>query len=60
MLNIRLDKIGEDIKVAKRAMRAKLPDLKRIMAEVEDDLKREVDVIANARAKGSGVIPTGD
>lgn len=57
MLNIRVDKIGEHIKATKRAMRAKLPDLKRVMAEVEDDLKREVELIANARAKGNNVVP---
>src|SRR3954468_12559425 len=57
MLNIRLDKLGEDIKDAKQAMRAKLPDLKRVMAEVEEDLKREVEVIANAKAKGGNVVP---
>src|SRR5690349_16011016 len=57
MLNIRVDRIGEDIKATKRAMRAKLPDLKKIMAEVEDDLKREVEVVANARAKGNNTLP---
>src|SRR4051794_26633397 len=57
MLNIRVDKIGEHIKATKQAMRAKLPDLKRVMAEVEEELKREVDVIADAREKGGNVIP---
>ena len=56
MLNIRVDKIGEHIKATKQAMRAKLPDLKKVMAEVEDELKREVEVIANARAKGGGCL----
>jgi len=32
MLNIRVDRIGEDIKATKRALRAKLPDLKKIIA----------------------------
>src|SRR6185369_1735904 len=57
MLNIRIDNIGESIKTAKRAMRAKLPDLKKIMAEVEDDLKREVEIVANARARGNNTVP---
>jgi len=52
MLNVRIDNIGESIKTTKRALRGKLPDLKRVMAEVEEELKREVEVIATARAKG--------
>jgi hypothetical protein len=57
MLNIRVDRIGEHIKATKQVMRARLPDLNRVMAEVEDDLKREVEIIANARAKGGTVVP---
>ena len=57
MLNIRIDNIGESIKTTKRALRAKLPDLKKIMAEVEDDLKREVEIVANARARGNNTVP---
>src|SRR3954463_1083641 len=57
MLSVRIDNVGESIKATKQALRAKLPDLKRVMAEVEEDLKREVEVIANARAKGNTVVP---
>ena len=57
MLNIRVDKIGEHIKALKRDLRAKLPDLKKVMAEVEDFTKREVDEIAKARAAGRNLVP---
>ena len=57
MLNIRVDRIGEHIKALKRELRAKLPDLKKIVAEVEEDLEREVAVIAEAKAAGRSVVP---
>jgi len=60
MLNIRLDRLGEDIKALKRDLRAKLPDLKTVVAEVEDALKREVEEIAAAQAKGNSVVPALD
>ena len=60
MLNIRVDKIGEHIKALKQELRAKLPDRKKVMAEVEDEIKREVDEIAAVRAKGGNVVPVLD
>ena len=57
MLNIRVDRIGEHIKALKADLRAKLPDLKKVVAEVEDAMKREVDEIATAREKGGSVVP---
>jgi GNAT superfamily N-acetyltransferase len=60
MLNIRVDKIGEHIKALKQDLRAKLPDLKRVMAEVEDEIRREVDEIAAARAAGRSLVPVLD
>ena len=56
MLNIRVDRIGEHIKALKQDLRAKLPDLKKVMAEVEGDLKREVDEIVAIRAKGGNPV----
>jgi len=60
MLNIRVDKIGEHIKALKQELRAKLPDRKKVMAEVEDEIRREVDEIAAVRAKGGNVVPVLD
>src|SRR4051794_1882816 len=60
MLNIRVDRIGEHIKALKRDLRAKLPDLKKVMAEVEDFTRREVDEIASARAAGRNIVPVLD
>jgi hypothetical protein len=57
MLNIRADRIGEHIKALKQELRAKLPDLKKIMAEVEGFTRREVDEIATARAAGRTLVP---
>src|SRR3954469_21442957 len=60
MLNIRVDRIGEHIKALKQDLRAKLPDLKKVMAEVEDFTRREVDEIATARAARRSVVPVID
>ena len=45
------------IRATKQQLRAGLPDLKRVFAEVEDAMRREADVIAEARAQGLPVIP---
>jgi hypothetical protein len=60
MLNIRVDKIGEHVKALKQDLRSRLPDFKKVMAEVEDFTRREVDEIAKARAAGRDVVPVLD
>ncbi len=57
MLNIRLDKIGEDIRIGQAGDACQAARPEGVMAEVEEDLKREVEVIAEARAKGNNVVP---
>jgi hypothetical protein len=56
-MSIRAENIGETVKATKRALRAKLPDLRKTMGEVEDFLRREVDAIVKTRDAGRSVVP---
>ncbi len=48
------------IRAAKRQLKAQIPDPGQVFAEVEQDLRREVEEILEARAQGRPVIPSVD
>jgi hypothetical protein len=45
------------IRTAKGELRARLPDVKRVFHEVEEHVRREVDDVVAARARGLPVVP---
>jgi hypothetical protein len=48
------------VRAAKRELREQLPDLKRVFAEVEEHVRREVDDVVAARERGLPVVPEVD
>lgn len=56
-MSLIVDDVPKAIRDAKRQLRGQLPELDRIFAEVEDEMRREADGIAEARERGGPVIP---
>lgn len=56
-MSLIVDDVPKAIRDAKRQLRGQLPELDRIFAEVEDEMRREADGIAAARERGGPVIP---
>jgi hypothetical protein len=56
-MSIDVAKLPELIRNKKRQARLRIGDVERILAEVEADLRAEVDEIATRRARGEAIIP---
>ncbi len=52
--------LAATIRATKRELRAQLPDAKRVFAEVEAHVRREVDEVVAARERGLAVVPEVD
>ncbi|HEY1383604.1 MAG TPA: YbiU family protein, partial [Dongiaceae bacterium] len=59
-MSLIVDDLPGTIRATKRELKAQLPEVKRIFAEVEEHMRREVDDIVTARERGKPVIPTID
>src|SRR5580765_4463795 len=46
------------VRATKRELKAQLPDVKKVFAEVEEHMRREVDAVVGARERGQAVIPS--
>ena len=55
-----VDDLPATIRAAKQSLRARIPDLRRAFAEVEELVHREVDEIQDARARHLSVVPSSD
>ena len=56
-MSIDVTKLPELIRGKKRALKAQIADVERVLAEVEADLHAEVEEIAAHRARGDSIIP---
>jgi hypothetical protein len=56
-MSLIVDDLPEAVRSAKREIRAQLPRLEQVFAEVEELMRREVDEIQQRRARGRPVIP---
>jgi len=50
--------LAATIRATKRELKAQLPDAKKVFAEVEEHMQREVDDVVGARERGRPVIPS--
>jgi hypothetical protein len=56
-MSIDTRKLIETIVATKRMLRSQLPSYAKVFAEVEDEMKREVDEVQEVKARGKSVIP---
>jgi ferritin-like metal-binding protein YciE len=56
-MSIDVSRLPELIREKKRETRARIGDVEKVLAEVEADLRADVDEIAALRARGEAVIP---
>ncbi len=59
-MSLVVDDLKAAIRATKRRLKAQIADPRRLFAEVEDDLRREVEEILEARAQVRPVIPSVD
>jgi hypothetical protein len=55
-----VDDIAGTIRATKRELKTQIPEVKKVFAEVEDFIRREVDDIVATRQRGAAVIPSID
>src|SRR5260370_28311808 len=59
-MSLVVDDLKAAIRATKRRLKAQIAEPRRLFAEVEDDLRREVEEILEARAQVRPVIPSVD
>ena len=59
-MSLIVNDLAATVRAAKRELKARLPDVKKVFAELEEHMRREVDDVANARERGRTVIPAVD
>ncbi|MFI5008338.1 MAG: YbiU family protein, partial [Solirubrobacterales bacterium] len=52
--------LAATIRATKQRLKAQIADRRKVFAEVEEDMRREVEGIRDARAQGRPVIPSVD
>ena len=57
MQPLQIDDLPAAIRAAKQELRKALPNYRQVFAEVEEDVKKQVEIIAAQRARGESVIP---
>jgi hypothetical protein len=57
MQPLQIDDLPAAIRAAKQELRKALPNYRQVFAEVEEDVKKQVEIIAAQRARGEPVIP---
>ena len=57
-MSLIVNDLAATIRATKRELKAQLPDVKKVFAEVEEHMRREVDAVVGARERGQAVIPS--
>ncbi len=57
-MSLIVNDLAATIRATKRELKAQLPDVKKVFAEVEEHMRREVDDVVGARERGQAVIPS--
>src|SRR5262245_51139211 len=56
-MSLVVDDLAATIRATKRDLRAKLPALRQVFAQVEDETRREAESVGDLRERGRPVIP---
>src|SRR5262245_35701116 len=59
-MSLIVNDLAATIRATKRELKAQLPDVKKVFAEVEEYMRHEVDGVVGARERGQAVIPSVD
>jgi hypothetical protein len=59
-MSLIVDDLAGTIRATKRELKTQIPEVKKVFAEVEDFIRREVDDIVATRQRGAAVIPSID
>jgi hypothetical protein len=59
-MSLIVNDLAGTVRATKRELKARLPDVKKVFAEVEEHMRREVDDIVGARERGQALIPSVD
>jgi uncharacterized protein DUF1479 len=57
-MSLIVNDLAATVRATKRELKAQLPDVKKVFAEVEEHMRREVDDVVGARERGQAVIPS--
>src|SRR5215831_10620362 len=57
-MSLIVNDLAATVRATKRELKQQLPDVKTVFAEVEENLRREVEDVVEARERGRPVIPS--